>query len=162
MKTRDGPSDFLAVAAPAAYEPGAGVTGGRRRGMDVKLDVELDSPEREQTFKAALYQDMKREGLPATLVTTPPAPGERGAIEDLFISIPGLFGMVGSGGPIVAGALVTALAADLLRSYFERAPRLRLTLRRADGQSVILTRDSMKPDQLGTTSAQLRHLYGGS
>lgn len=131
--------------------------------MDVKLELELDdSPEREETFRRALYQDMKQEGLPARLVTVSPEPGGKGGIEDLFISIPGLFGMIGPGGPIVAGALVTGLAADLLRSYFQRAPRLRLTLRRGDGQSVTLTRDSMNPDQLGKTSEQLRKLYGGT
>ncbi|HKX16419.1 MAG TPA: hypothetical protein VJT33_00205 [bacterium] len=127
--------------------------------MDVKLDVELDSPEREETFRRALYQDMAREGLPARLVTAPPEPGDRGSIEDLFISIPGLFGMVGGGGPIVAGGLITALVVDLLRSYFERAPRLRLTFRRPDGRSATLTRDSLTPDQLPKTSEQLRDLY---
>lgn len=127
--------------------------------MDVRLDLELDSPEREQTLRRDLYQDMTHEGLPVRLVPAPPRPGDRGSIEDLFISIPGLFGMVGGGGPIVAGAFVTALAADLLKSYFERVPRLRLTFRRDDGQSMTLTRDSLDPAQLAKTSEQLRQLY---
>jgi hypothetical protein len=128
--------------------------------MDVKLEVELDSPERVETLRRDLCQDLRHEGLPVRLVAGAPQAGERGAIEDLFISIPGLFGMVGGGGPIVAGALVTALAADLLRSYFERVPRLRLKLERADGKSVTLTRESLSPARLEGTSEDLRKLYG--
>lgn len=133
--------------------------------MDVQLRVEPDGlPDGgAESLTRELCRDLnRRANAGATLVPAPPEAGAKGTIEQLFLPGQALFGAVITPGLGVAagGAAIAALTLDLLRSYFERVPKLRLTFVRGDGRRVTLTRESLDSQHLTATSGDLRDLYG--